>query len=166
MAARPIASLLAVAAVAAGCGDSDTRYVTVTSSGTTAAAGGTTSTSTTATTQERSFAGFRSPSGNIGCQMDREQVRCDIREKSWEPPAAPAGCEVDYGQGILLASDEPARLVCAGDTALDPGAPALPYGARNVIGQLGCESSASGMTCRDTSSGHGFFISRQSYRLF
>ncbi len=29
---------------------------------------------------------FTSPSGNIGCMMDFDYVRCDINERNWTPP--------------------------------------------------------------------------------
>ena len=41
--------------------------------------------------------GFTSPSGNIGCFIDVDYVRCDIAQRSWTPPARPADCEFDYG---------------------------------------------------------------------
>ena len=54
-------------------------------------------------------------------------VRCDIAERDWEPPPAPAYCELDYGQGIALSAGGDPEFVCAGDTALGADAP-LPYG--------------------------------------
>ncbi len=50
---------------------------------------------------------FTSPSGNIGCYIDPDYVRCDIRERDWSPPPRPVSCPVDLGQGLQL---ETARL--------------------------------------------------------
>jgi hypothetical protein len=109
--------------------------------------------------------GFSSPSGNIGCYIDRESVRCDIAERDWEPPPAPPDCDLDYGQGMRLTAGSTAELVCAGDTALGGGT-TLPYGSSIAAGLLRCESSRAGITCRDIESGRGFSIARESYELF
>jgi hypothetical protein len=56
---------------------------------------------------------------------------------------------------------------CAGDTVLDPAAPALGYGRSITFSGFSCRSSATnGITCRRRSTGHGFTISIQRYRLF
>ena len=50
--------------------------------------------------------GFVSPSGNVSCMIDANWARCDIIDRDWSPPARPADCEFDYGQGISLAPGE------------------------------------------------------------
>jgi hypothetical protein len=130
-----------------------------------AAAGGS-AIATAAPVHHYSF--FESPSRNIGCAVLEGQARCDIRVRSWTPPPRPRSCPnvVDFGQGLEVTFRGPARLVCAGDTAMNPQAPILPYGQATVVGPLRCASATTGVTCRSTSTGHGFFISRQRYRLF
>jgi hypothetical protein len=110
---------------------------------------------------------FRSPSGNIGCAMFEGGARCDIRKREWSPPARPASCpeQVDFGQGLTVSRTGRASFVCAGDTALDPSATRLAYGEASELGGTQCISRAAGVTCANHS-GHGFFISTQSYRLF
>jgi hypothetical protein len=73
---------------------------------------------------------------------------------------------VDFGQGVAVAPTGRARIVCAGDTARDPRFPPLAYGSDSVRAGFICQSRMQGMTCRNLGSGHGFFISAQSYRLF
>jgi hypothetical protein len=109
---------------------------------------------------------FRSPSGNIGCALFEGSARCDIMHRSWSPPPRPASCQLDYGQGLEVYGSRPGHLVCAGDTALDPSAPILHYGAASVVGQDTCVSATTGMTCTDTRTGHGFWIAIQGYRVF
>ncbi|CAN5839316.1 hypothetical protein BH10ACT9_BH10ACT9_55310 [soil metagenome] len=109
--------------------------------------------------------GFTSPSGNIGCFIDVDYVRCDIAERSWTPPARPADCEFDYGQGIAFAAGEAPAFVCAGDTSLWAG-PALAFGESLSAGSMSCQSLETGITCRDDSTGTGFTISREEYSLF
>jgi hypothetical protein len=90
------------------------------------------------------FTGFRSPSGNVGCYLDVDYVRCDIADANWSPPPRPADCEFDYGQGITLAPGGSAEFVCAGDTALVPDGTPLPYGESIAAGPLRCDSAESG----------------------
>lgn len=162
---RTTALLVITAAIAvASCGDDDGKTTTIvptaTAQTTPSATGGSTSTAA-----PESFAAFQSPSKNIGCVATDGYARCDIRDRQWQPPAKPAGCEVDYGQGLLISAGEPAGFVCAGDTALDSDAPVLAYGAATKRGLVRCESAQAGITCRDEESGRGFFISRESYKL-
>ena len=114
-----------------------------------------------------SLTGFTSPSGNIGCIIDRKSVRCDVQKRQWDPPSRPASCNenVDYGQGITLAAGGAPEFVCAGDTTLGSG-PALAYGESIGAGLLRCDSEESGMSCRDVETGRGFTISIEAYKLF
>lgn len=109
---------------------------------------------------------FNSPSGNIGCYIDPSTVRCDIRERDWSPPPKPASCNenVEYGQGLMLNVGEPARFVCAGDTALTTGN-TLGFGDKIVAGSIECSSAPSGITCWDFQYGGEFSISREAYHL-
>ena len=109
--------------------------------------------------------GFTSPSGNIGCYVDADYVRCDIAERSWAPPPPPADCEFNYGQGITIAPGEPTAFVCAGDTALSAG-PALQFGQSVEVWPMLCESAPSGVRCLDVTTGAGFTISREKYTMF
>jgi hypothetical protein len=185
MAVTPVriaaAVLVAAALALAGCGGDDST-VTVTE---TAASGGptpgepaTTSTSSTTTSgggedgatppADRTvdeLTAFSSPTGNIGCLIDRRSVRCDIGDRDWKPPAAPPSCELDYGQGIELRAGGRAAFVCAGDTALG-GGEQLDYGSSIAAGLLRCESEESGMTCRDTETGRGFSLASEGYDIF
>ena len=109
---------------------------------------------------------FQTPSGNIGCYVDARTARCDIRERNWDPPASGEPCELDYGQGIAVsAQGGKADFVCAGDTALG-GPSVLDYGQVSRRGSLRCRSGGKGVTCIESRSGHGFFLSRERYRLF
>ena len=108
---------------------------------------------------------FQTPSGNIGCYVSAESARCDIRERNWDPPPSDEACELDYGQGIALSPSGKADFVCAGDTALG-GPSTLGYGDVSRRGPLRCRSGQKGVTCTAATSGHGFFLSRESYRIF
>lgn len=185
---RSIVLFVAAVLLLTACGDSETSTVTQTetvgasTSTSEETSTGETSTEETSTTVESTtggseggappadvtvteLTGFTSPTGNIGCIIDRRSVRCDIRERDWDPPPAPADCRLDYGQGISLTAGGAAAFVCAGDTALDAGQP-IPYGQSIAAGLLRCESAESGMTCRDVETGRGFSLAQQAYELF
>lgn len=107
---------------------------------------------------------FTMPSGNIGCLMVSDgATRCDIRQRDWAPPARPADCKYDFGQGVVLGRT--AVFVCASDTAL-VGAPVLPYGSTSRQGPYQCGSDESGVECTNLDTGHGFSLSAADYRLF
>jgi hypothetical protein len=95
-------------------------------------------------------------------------ARCDIKQRAWRPPPTPSSCPpvVNYGQGLIVSGSGPGQLVCAGDTTLDPAAATLPYNVDTLVGSFRCQSRTTGMTCANTATGHGFFISFGSYRPF
>ncbi len=144
-----------------------------TSTGSATTTTGSATTTSTATTLSASttveLGTFRSPSSNIGCDIIDQLARCDISHRDWLPPAHPASCpqQVDFGQGLEVGASGPGGFVCAGDTTMDPTAPALPYGDAAGVGPFVCYSSATnGITCVNRNTGHGFAISIETYRLF
>ena len=118
-----------------------------------------------ATAGAEDLRGYVAPSGNVACLLDSTFVRCDIIDRDWPLPPRPTDCEFDFGQGITLAAGGPAELVCAGDTVFGPDE-VLQYDDWVVAGSLRCDSAVDGITCRDLETGHGFFLSRQAYRLY
>ena len=104
---------------------------------------------------------FVTPSKNIGCELSKDGVRCDVKDHSWVAPARPASCDLDYGNGLFLGARGPAVYVCAGDTAIDASSAPLGYGESAVVGDFACLSEEVGVTCRNTASGRGFTLSRQ-----
>lgn len=171
-------SLAAIALAFTACGDAESEPSTVTETETVSnsTSSAESSSSTTESTSSDGgtpsaditvgkLTGFTSPTGNIGCFIDPSTVRCDIRERDWKPPPAPADCRLDYGQGISLSAGGAPDFVCAGDTTADAGEP-LPYGRSIAAGLLRCESEESGMSCRDVETGSGFALARGGYELF
>jgi hypothetical protein len=180
-----LAAALAVAALAlAGCGDDEDEGTTAQATEATTDATADTTTTVTETGGVTTTGGeqdgapppadievdesatFATPTGNIECFIDKVSVRCDIAERDWKPPAAPADCDLDYGQGVILSAGSTASLVCAGDTVLGSGGQELAYGQSISAGLLRCESAEGGVTCRDVETGRGFELSRESYEIF
>ena len=171
-AAAILLALAALAVLAAGCGGSSdnektvTEQRTVTAGAPTQTAGGEpTATAAAARSKPLPLKSFGTPSHNIGCQLATKYARCDIKEHDWTPPPKPANCDVDWGGGLSV-SEQRASVVCAGDTAFDLNAPVLAYGSRARRGAIVCISREAGVTCRAPRTGHGFFLSRQAYRLY
>jgi hypothetical protein len=167
----PAALLVVLAALVAGCGGGTVTTVierTVTEK-VEAPSGSTKKATEQAESPRRTLhlQTFRTPSGNIGCEMFEGGARCDIRKREWRPAPRPAECpdEVGYGQGLEVPPSGEAAFVCAGDTALDPSAASLSYGTASRVGGSECISRADGVTCVNQA-GHGFFISIQSYQVF
>jgi hypothetical protein len=113
-----------------------------------------------------SSAAFTSPSGNIGCYVDRDGARCDIVKKSWKPPAKPSDCDLAWGSSISLtsSSSEP-TFTCAGDTVLG-AEKILNYGETIQVGDLRCDSTSQRIRCEDTGTGHGFTLAIEQYTIF
>jgi hypothetical protein len=114
------------------------------------------------------FVAFKTPSGNIGCIYadDPHYLRCDIRSGLRPRPGRPSRCrDLEYGDSISMNRTGRAHLVCHGDTALDPRARIVKYGSTLRVGPFACTSRTTGLTCSNASR-HGFFLSRESYRLF
>jgi hypothetical protein len=114
---------------------------------------------------------FRTPSSNIGCvyaparEVMAANLRCDILSGLKPAPRKPQGCTLDWKYGYQLSPTGPARTVCAGDTAVDRRAKAIPYGGRWAAGGFACVVRKTGLRCHNRS-GHGFFLSRKhSYRF-
>jgi hypothetical protein len=121
---------------------------------------------TAASAQAASFEQFQSPSGNIGCVIVKDGARCDIREHTWPTPPAPADCEGENTSGAALDQHGRAGFVCANDTTLDDSAPVLDYGDRISKGDMRCSSKTKGMRCVNLDTKDGFFLSRETVRLF
>jgi hypothetical protein len=114
------------------------------------------------------FASFRTPSGNIGCiySTGPAYLRCDIRSGLKPKPSRPAGCvDLEWGDSLSLARTGRAGIVCHGDTAILPGSKILGYGKTWTRGPFTCTSRTAGLTCGNAA-GHGFCLSRQSWRRF
>jgi hypothetical protein len=114
---------------------------------------------------------FRTPSGNIGCLYAAglagpAALRCDVRSRLQNPtPTRPPGCDVDWGDSLSMRRTGRASLTCHGDTVFDPRARVLAYGTRWSRGGLTCTSQTAGLRCTNAA-GHGFFLSRESWKTF
>jgi hypothetical protein len=113
---------------------------------------------------------FQSPSGNITCVMSAlqgivPQASCGVVDHTWVAPPRPQVCMGAWGDQIDLNQGSPPALVCHTDTTRGSGLSTLQYGQMRSLASLTCESEPTGITCTDSSTGHFFRISRESYEL-
>ncbi len=109
--------------------------------------------------------GFTLPSRNIYCLYSPDEtnmaLRCDIASGLVPQPKAP--CELDR-TGIYLGKNTRAVPTCAGDTVAG-NYPVLKYGRTWTQNGLKCTATTSGLTCKN-SKNHGFFLSKQKWRVY
>jgi hypothetical protein len=116
------------------------------------------------------FHQFASPSGNVSCAVGTQDngnafAECEIRDRVWNSPPAPADCPLSYGDRIGLYQGKQPAFGCHGDTLYDPSSPILGYGQSYSQGPISCLSQMSGITCSDSTTGHFFTISREALNI-
>jgi uncharacterized protein DUF6636 len=120
---------------------------------------------------------FRTPSGNIVCAYSFDSspayVSCGIKSGLKPRPsrAIERDCRFLGYQGNRIDLQSPGRaqpVPCAGDTgpfAYVNTKHVLAYGETLHGGGIRCTSRRAGLTCRNVQ-GHGFFMSRERWRVF
>jgi hypothetical protein len=110
----------------------------------------------------------RTPSRNIYCLVSDELASCWSGEPPYERPAG----EDCAGEGDPVVTID-VGTSGKGDLAADCWSDfpyyadlAQAYGTDVTVGRMRCASERTGMTCTNTSTRHGFFVSKASYRLF
>ena len=121
--------------------------------------------------------GIRTPSGNIKCLVipgKPSLLHCTLGKASYATRLesrcmTPGGAGVDW-HGFELAATGKGGVSCSGGILYSPersqpSYSTLSYGHSWRHGGFSCLSQRSGLTCRSTS-GHGLFLSRTSFRVW
>lgn len=126
--------------------------------------------------------GFRSPSGNIKClflpparddsgHRVRSQLICSISHADYagtlqDRCMGPTGAGVDW-HGWSLGPFGNGQVLCSGGILYTkrPSYLTLAYGKSWRQGVFTCASRITGVTCRNRS-GHGLFLSRETWRIW
>jgi hypothetical protein len=119
--------------------------------------------------------GVVTPSGNIHCfyvPAKPAHLLCDIRRADFEAREQ-AGCQARAGldwHGWEVYAARRAEAVCSGGILYDsnhdkPAYRRLAYGRTWKFAAFTCLSRISGLTC-SSGTGHGLFVSRQSWRAW
>jgi hypothetical protein len=111
---------------------------------------------------------FRTPSGNIYCAYTAgfgpTFLRCDIRSHLRPAPAYHRCVEGVYGESVGMTKTGTARVLCISDSVYNLRARVLVYGTSWARDGFRCASRAVGLTCTNLR-GHGFFLSRETWRV-
>lgn len=107
--------------------------------------------------------GFRTPSGNIACEVYDGFLRCDVRDNQAKTPPQPKDCELDWGNFFGMGQKGPAQRMCVGDTVFAQQ-PILAYGKTWKHQGFTCLSETKGLTCRNTQK-KGWFINKVQQKL-
>jgi len=123
------------------------------------------------------YGSLKTPSRNIVCgygidQHGHASMECGVKSGLKPPPRrihCDAGDPNDKRVG-LTDTGRATPVLCAGDPGpllpqIEAKAIVLQYGRRITFGGITCSSAITGLTCRNRV-GHGFFLSRQRWRLF
>ena len=117
---------------------------------------------------------FQSPSGDISCNLvnspptdrlgfGKNFVQCDIVNQSWLPPQPPPPGRSDATSTLVLVRGQ-LPIVGYSPGALAAADP-VSYDQPLSAGVIACRSEESAVKCIDTSTGHFFRVSRESYEL-
>jgi hypothetical protein len=107
---------------------------------------------------------FDLPSGNLGCAVQSDGVRCDILQRTWKPSPKPASCDFDWGQGMVVGPNG-ADFSCTSDSLIGSG-PKVAYGSLVKGSNYACEVTAAGVNCYNLVTRHGFRLSRTAAQIY
>ena len=118
---------------------------------------------------------FKTPSGNIVCgysiaPLGDASMECGIKS-GLKPPPPRVSCSAGDPNDKRLSLTATGRafpVTCAGDPGpflVESKAGVLGYGRTWAGGGISCASATTGLTCKNRV-GHGFFLSRERWRLF
>jgi hypothetical protein len=113
---------------------------------------------------------FQSPSGDITCLLGTDTpsgkaiADCEIADHIWVAPPRSPDCPLNWGSRFRLEQGSAAVFACYHQELPAPQQ-TLDYGQMQSVGVITCDSEPAGMTCTDSSTGHFFRVSRESYQL-
>ncbi|WP_454294262.1 hypothetical protein [Salana multivorans] len=108
---------------------------------------------------------FESPSGNLQCQMDDQQVVCGVLQADWTPPGTDS-CETPVRAVVLSEACVSAECASEAPVAPEGGLRVLEYGQTSTIGPWLCTSSERGIECSSRADGTGIVLARGSFNSY
>ena len=91
-------------------------------------------------------------------------ARCEVLDHTWVAPPRSADCPLNWGDRFYLTQDGDAGFSCY-HQEFPAAQQTLGYGQTQSLGTLTCDSESTGMTCSDSSTGHYFSVSHETYEL-
>jgi hypothetical protein len=104
--------------------------------------------------------------GDIACLLAAAGVRCEIQDRDWTAPIAPATCTAQWGSTIALGNIGGAKFACGGANPLTAGGKVIPAGWDDTVGNYTCQIRSFGVDCFNAKSRRGFMISRTGYSIY
>lgn len=92
------------------------------------------------------------------------EARCQVVEHMWSVPPKPSGSPFDWGPTLGVQGSSTGYFVCVSDSVFDAPGTVL-WGSAVRVGTAIREVRVEGVTCW-TDAGHGFSLSKESYRFF
>jgi hypothetical protein len=119
---------------------------------------------------------LKTPSGNISCfatPAPNATLHCSLKHAGYAHFMQTVKCGPPIGldwAGFELGAFRKARVACSGGILYDPSTQkpryvVVPYGRTWRAGPFGCRSTVAGLGC-SSHTGHGFFISREIWRVW
>ena len=115
---------------------------------------------------------FMDPSKNIWCAMrlytdGENSAQCDIDKHNFAGPASDAAgsCPQTEGYIFMLREAGAPEISCLHGSVIGSINYVLDYGQQRTEGAITCDSELSGMTCTNTTTGHFYRVSRDSYQV-
>ena len=110
---------------------------------------------------------FKSPTGNIACDLNGSvtpaEATCEVRENSYQPQVKPH-CNPFWANSFRLVQGRTVEVNCYSGTDFRSTMPVQEYGRPLTVGSLTCVlDETTGVTCKDSTTGHFFQAARQAY---
>jgi hypothetical protein len=109
---------------------------------------------------------FQNSAGNVSCDLGGGSAACEISNRAYTPPTAPPPCAQHsaWGDRVSLTQGGTVQIDCHNDTLHVPGAQVLANGQTLSSGNLSCTADTASMRCTDSSTGHYFVLSPNSFQ--
>jgi hypothetical protein len=112
---------------------------------------------------------FQSRTGNIACDLNGSSTPpvaiCEVREHTYQPKVK-SSCEPRWVNRVTRRQGQTVEVTCYPGTDFREALPVQNYGAPLTIGSLTCViDEYTGVTCKDSKTGHYFQVARQAYEL-
>jgi hypothetical protein len=110
---------------------------------------------------------FQSPTGNIACDLNGSsmppEATCEVREHTYQPKVK-SNCDPGWANRFTLRQGQTVEVNCYPGTDFRSAFPVQGYGKPLNVGSLTCVlDEATGVTCKDSTTGHYFQAARQEY---
>jgi hypothetical protein len=109
---------------------------------------------------------FQNASQNISCNLGPGSVVCEISNRNYTPPTPPPACAQHsaWGDRAYIDDGGPVQLDCHNDTIHVQGEQVVNNGQTLSSGPFSCTADAASVKCTNSSSGHFFFLSPNTFQ--